>query len=155
MIKNFAKRWLDIPPVWLLLAMFSVWIQGRFLPLGPGFSGRVPPGLIWILWGCAGGLTLAAVLQMRKFRTTVHPHENATHLVTKGVFGLSRNPIYVSDVLLLLGVVAWVGSWGSFAIVALFIWVLQHRFIRGEELRLMSQFPDEWADYSKRTRRWM
>lgn len=152
---KLAKRWTDIPPVWLLLAIAIVWVQGRIVPLSAGVRDWIPHEVTWVLWAGAAALTMAALVQMRRFRTTVHPHDNATYLVTTGVFAVTRNPIYVSDVLVLLGVVIWVGTWASLIIVALFVWVLQHRFIQAEELRLKSQFPDDWAKYKNRTRRWI
>ncbi len=154
-IESFRKRWLDIPPVWLLLAMAVVWFQVQILPLGAGFGRWISPVVIWVIWGAAAVLTAAALQKMRKHRTTVHPHDAASHLVTTGVFRRTRNPIYVSDVLVLSGFVIWFGTWASIGIVGLFIWVLQHRFIRPEELRLKSQFPTEWAEYKNTTRRWI
>lgn len=154
-IRSWAKRWADIPPVWLLLAMALVWGQGQVLPLGPGIRTWVPAWAVWVLWAGAAGLTLAAVKAMRRANTSLHPHDNADKLVTDGVFRLSRNPIYVADVLVLLSAVIWFGTWASLGVLALFIWLLQHRFIRAEERRLQDRFPEDWAIYAKRTRRWV
>lgn len=155
MIVALVKRWLDIPPFWLLLAMVCVWIQGHVLPAGAVVGHWVPPIATWVLCAVAAGVTLAAVIQMRRFNTTVHPHDNANFLVISGVFRFSRNPIYLSDVLVLLAMVVWVGTTASLVIVGAFVWVLQHRFIRIEEQRLKTLFPDAWTEYRDRTRRWI
>ena len=33
------KNVLDIPPVWLVVALFLAWCQGRFFPLGMSVDG--------------------------------------------------------------------------------------------------------------------
>ncbi len=152
---NALRRWLDIPPFWLLFSMVSVWIQGRIFPMGMAVRDWVSPVAGWVLCACAAGVTLAAVVQMRRFRTTVHPHDNASFLVTTGVFKFSRNPIYLSDVLVLLAMVIWAGTGASMIIVVAFVCVLQHRFIRIEEQRLKALFPSEWTEYRNKTRRWI
>lgn len=154
-IGKFVNRWLDIPPVWLLAAVVIVWTQAKILPLGPGNANWVPAGLVWLLWGLAATIAAAALWQMRQHRTSFHPHDTASHLVTTGIFGLTRNPIYVADILVLVGVVMRFGTWASAAMIGLFIWVLQRRFVLVEELRLKSQFPAQWAEYKNKTRRWI
>ena len=44
------------------------------------------------------------VLTLWRFRTTVNPYRAATHLCVNGPFCYSRNPIYVGDWLIYLGV---------------------------------------------------
>ncbi|MQY41064.1 isoprenylcysteine carboxylmethyltransferase family protein [Epibacterium sp. SM1969] len=132
-----------------------VWTQAKFLPMGPRNAIWFPTGLVWLVWGTAAALVAAALWQMWRHRTTVHPHDMASKLVTSGAFGISRNPIYVADVLVLVGVVLRFGTVVSTLCVGVFIWVLQRRFILAEELRLKSQFPALWTEYKNKTRRWI
>ncbi|MBT8153697.1 hypothetical protein KMP13_07265 [Epibacterium ulvae] len=92
---------------------------------------------------------------MRRFQTAVHPIDNAIFIVASGVFIFFRSPIYLSDVLVPVAVVVWEGALASEAIVVVFIWVLQHRYIRQEEQRLKTLFPSEWTEYRNMTRRWI
>lgn len=98
-------KWIDIPPVWLAGALVLAWWLSGAHPLGLSFGG------LWadFLGGLclAGGVLLMALgaAEMRKWRTTVMPHEEARHLVTTGIFARSRNPIYLGDVLILTGLI--------------------------------------------------
>ena len=47
---------------------------------------------------------------------------------------------------------------GAVTVVVLlpgFVALMERRFIRGEEARLAARFPDEWAAWSARVRRWL
>ncbi|MET3834997.1 protein-S-isoprenylcysteine O-methyltransferase Ste14 [Brevundimonas sp. UYEF29] len=56
-----------------------------------------------LLVALALGLDLWAMLEMRRRRANILPHRAATALVTTGPFAWSRNPIYLANGLLLLG----------------------------------------------------
>jgi len=94
-------------------------------------------------------------LEMRKRRTTPIPHREPSALVTSGVFALSRNPIYLGDVFVLTGAVLWWGVWPALILVPIFMWVLTIRFIRPEEERLIRGFGEDYAVWSRKTRRWL
>jgi protein-S-isoprenylcysteine O-methyltransferase Ste14 len=50
-------------------------------------------------------LDLAGVLEFRRARTTINPlrPENASALVTSGIFGWTRNPMYLGFAIVLFG----------------------------------------------------
>jgi protein-S-isoprenylcysteine O-methyltransferase Ste14 len=131
-----------------------VWLQSRHLPLGP------PTGA-WGDWLGAGlvvlGLALmaAAVIEFNRHKTTPIPHMEASALVSTGVFGWSRNPIYLGDVLVLAGLILRWDALPSLVILPVFAWVLTVRFIRPEEARLRASFPAEFDAYAARVRRWL
>jgi protein-S-isoprenylcysteine O-methyltransferase Ste14 len=146
---------LDWPPLWLAGFLGAVWALGGvgavFGKLGSGLGFGLGLGLI----GAGLALMLAAVWQMARARTTVVPRRDASQLVTAGVFALSRNPIYLGDVLILLGACfVWDAPLGLFA-VPLFAWVIQRRFILGEEAALFALFGKEYAIWAGRVRRWV
>ena len=59
-------------------------------------------------------------------------------LITRGVYQLSRNPIYVADALILTGLAM---RWDLAAViwVVVFVVVIDQRFIEGEEAALRSR----------------
>jgi protein-S-isoprenylcysteine O-methyltransferase Ste14 len=147
-------KWIDLPPLWLLAALVAGWLQVRFLPLGP------EPGtaLHWAAGAVVGLgilLGLAAAITMARARTTVIPHREADALVTGGVFALSRNPIYLGDLMVLAGALVWWGAWPSLVLVPLFGRILLHRFVLPEEARLRARFGAAFDAYAWRTRRWI
>ena len=76
-------------------------------------------------------------------------------LVVVGPFRFTRNPIYLGNVLMLLGLVIF---WSSFitAIGLVFVYVvLRYIFIKREEMILEEEFGSEYRDFKKRARRWV
>lgn len=144
----------DYPPVWLAAFAALAWAQARFLPFGPP-----PPG-----WAAAAGagliaaglaLTAAAAVGFARHRTTIVPHRAPAAIVTSGVYRFSRNPIYLGDLAVLAGLaLAW-GAWPSLLLVPVLARVLAVRFIIPEEARLAAAFPDAFAAWSARVRRWL
>ena len=110
--------------------------------------------------GCfAGGVALAAagVISFRREKTTWNPlkPQTATALVTTGIYAWTRNPMYLGVLFMLLG-------WACFLTNALAVLVLPgfvvflNRFqIEPEERALAGRFPQEFAAYRVRVRRWL
>ena len=148
-------KWIDLPPVWLAFAIVLTWwisqLQPDFLTIG---------GAVFDLAGGlfdGGGvvLMLLAVTEMRKRRTTVIPHMEASHLVTTGIFARSRNPIYLGDALVLAGLALRWDAPIALLLVPLFIGTITQRFIIPEEDRLRRKFRADFARYCEKTRRWV
>ncbi|WP_377513074.1 methyltransferase family protein [Octadecabacter sp. R77987] len=148
-------KWIDMPPVWLLAAAVTTWFIGQAAPLGLTFGGA------WADFAggiCIGGgliLMLLAITEMRKRRTTVIPHRDADALVTSGIFKRSRNPIYLGDALILLGLILRWDAPLALPLVPVFVWVIERRFIIPEENRLRTKFRQDFYRYTEKTRRWV
>ena len=146
-------RILDWPPVWLAGAMALVWSFDQIMPWSMfGTLGRV----IGAGLGIAGvALMMAAAAQMIAARTTVIPRQRPNHLVTGGVFRLSRNPIYLGDAFVLAAAVLWWDVPPGLPVLLAFVLLIQHRFILGEEAVLRAQFGAGFDDWTQQTRRWL
>lgn len=100
-------------------------------------------------------LDVAAMVALRRARTTILPHRGSDRLVINGVFGLSRNPIYLGNTLALIGFGFVFGSIWLLA-GALLAGVLVDRLaIRREELHLTARFGAEFAKYVQHVPRWL
>ncbi|HBD89737.1 MAG TPA: S-isoprenylcysteine methyltransferase [Gemmobacter sp.] len=146
---NHLKTIFDWPPVWTLAGIGLIFGLDQIWSL----QNHPLPGAVVILAG--GLLMMVAAAQMLALRTTVNPRGQPAVLVTNGVFRLSRNPIYLGDALVLLGVVVWLGAPLGLCVVAGFVAVITQRFILAEELRLHARFGDDFAHWRSRVRRWI
>ncbi len=147
-------KWIDLPPVWLAVFLALAWVQARNLPVGPP-GGPVTDLLGGLIVG-AGLLAIAfAALEMRRARTTVIPHRAPDTLVTTGIFARTRNPIYLGDTALLIGLALRWEAWAALALVPLFTWLITDRFVIPEEARLRAAFGRQFEDYAGRVRRWL
>lgn len=144
---------IDLPVAWLAAFLVLAWAQARFAPTPfPQPLGH-DIGAFAIL--CAVLLLIAASVQFRRHRTTILPDGHASELITTGVFGKSRNPIYLAFVLVLAGASLWLGSILGLLLVPVLAAVLKRRFILPEEERLRATFGEAYERYAEETRRWL
>jgi protein-S-isoprenylcysteine O-methyltransferase Ste14 len=148
-------KWINIPPVWLALAIFVTWWISKLQPAAITVGGAFFDLLGGLLVGGGLVLMLLAVAEMRKRRTTVVPHMEASHLVTTGIFARSRNPIYLGDALVLAGLALRWDTPLALLLVPLFMGTITQRFILPEEDRLRVKFRADFARYCQKTRRWL
>jgi len=107
-------------------------------------------------------LVVAAVMlffySVAKFRaagTPVPGNRPTTAIVRTGIYGFSRNPIYVAFSLLQLGIAAWVNSLWLIATLIVAIVLMTIVVIPREERYLERKFGAEYLDYKARVRRWI
>jgi protein-S-isoprenylcysteine O-methyltransferase Ste14 len=102
-------------------------------------------------------IAVVAVISFKLFKTTIHPSDptKTTTLVTHGIYRYSRNPMYVSLVLLLLSWSCFLGSWfGPLAMIA-FVAYIETFQIKPEEQCLNIKFGNEYEEYCRKVRRWV
>ena len=144
---------IDLPPVWLVVFLVIAWVQVRLAPTPfPQPLGH-DIGAFAVL--CGLFLIVTATIQFRRHRTTIAPRGDASKLITTGIFGKSRNPIYLAFVLILAGASLWLGSVLGLVLVPVLVVVLTRRFIVGEEVRLRGAFGETYDRYAEETRRWL
>ena len=122
------------------------WMSHRAMPrdgfgLLPLLFGVV--GLLWCVWDFyfAGKGTLA-------------PWSPPRRLVVVGLYRYSRNPMYVSVVMVLLGWAILFRSEFLFIYAAAVATAFHLRVVLGEEPWLRRTHGAEWEDYVSRVRRW-
>jgi protein-S-isoprenylcysteine O-methyltransferase Ste14 len=144
------------PPVVVMLFAAVMWQLAERLPFGGfAFSAQRPLAGLVLLAGLA--LMAAAAWTLFRARTTVNPlrPERASHLVTSGVFAVSRNPIYLGDALILLALAIGFGNAVNFLLLPLFVAFIGRFQIGPEERALQRLFGDEYRAYCTRVRRWV
>ena len=110
-------------------------------------------GVTPLLLGVA--MNLVADRAFKKARTTVKPFEESSALLTTGMFALSRNPMYLGFLFILVGVGVIMGSLAPFGVAVVFPLLVQRMFIRREEEQLREIFGEAWSRYRSRVRRWL
>jgi len=139
------------PPLIYAAALVGAWaLEGRW-PM----HFDVAPLLGWALIAVGLAGMVWAVLAIWGHKTTVNPYKQASHLVSSGPFRYSRNPIYVSDWLVYLGVTLLLQSvWP--VVLAPLVWALmRYAVIAHEETHLAAKFGEEYRAYQARVRRWI
>lgn len=103
------------------------------------------------------GLIIGARGALNSARTTWHPTEpeRTTHLVSTGVFRLSRNPMYLGMLLVLLGWAAVLANPVAMVLSAAFVLWMNRFQIRPEERVLSTLLGQEYRVYASEVRRWL
>jgi protein-S-isoprenylcysteine O-methyltransferase Ste14 len=118
----------------------------------------IPPfwnltGLILIVSGLI--LNLSANKAFHQAHTTVKPFEESSSLATNGVFRISRNPMYLGFVLILIGIAVLLRSLSPYLVILAFIILIDRNYVKTEERMLAEKFGASWEAYRAKTRRWL
>ncbi len=107
---------------------------------------RIPIGAVFVV---------IALLLARASHQAVFVGKDAEHRVLReGAFAIVRHPMYLSEILLFFGVLAF-----SLSLAAAAFWlaliVALHVFARTEEKLLLARFGDEYAAYMRDVPMWL
>ena len=121
------------------------------------FSVTLPSSLGFIIIFAGLVIIFIAANQFKAANTTINPikPENASVLVSKGIFSYSRNPMYLGMLIILLSLSFKFNLAGGI-LISLFFYSFITKFqILPEEEAMNELFGDEFIEYSNRTRRWI
>lgn len=144
------------PPVILLLSGIAMWFvaHGTY-----SYPVAIPFALVLAI-ALAGSGAIVAGSAMRQFRsaeTTINPlqPQDATSLVDTGIFGVTRNPMYLGLLLILSGWAVWLQSAANVLVLLAFVLYITFLQIKPEEEALRKVFGQTYIDYCDRVRRWL
>ncbi|MCZ6757918.1 MAG: isoprenylcysteine carboxylmethyltransferase family protein [Bacteroidetes bacterium] len=143
-----------LPPVYFLMAIIIMVSLHFFAPITIVVTS--PWNLLGVLpAGVALILMLYAAYSFKRAQTTIKPFQESSALVTSGVYSFTRNPMYLSMGLILVGIAIWLGSLSSWIIIIPFIFLITRVFIGTEEKMLAETFGSDYEEYRLRVRRWI
>jgi len=146
-----------IPPVVIgLVAAVLTWLGSL---AGERLLNAGVFGILGLLFAIAG-MTLGTlgVSNFLAARTTVNPHsiDQASSLVTTGVYRFTRNPMYLGLLAFLISWSLWLGSLIALLVGPFFfVLILTRLQILPEERMLTAKFGGEFEDYCRNVRRWL
>lgn len=148
---------LKIPPAVVGLAVgAAMWAAARYGPVG-AFALPANRLIAAVLVSAGFIVAILGVAAFRRARTTVNPlqPENVSSLVVAGIYGRTRNPMYLGMLLVLLGWAALLANALALGFAAVFIPLMNRLQIRPEEKILAARFGKTFTDYQSAVRRWI
>ena len=146
-------KWL-IPPVLVVICVVLMIVLSIVWPIA--VIAPAPFNLLGIVLIVAGAVLGASGSRMFvRMKNNLNTFKEPGKLVTDGVFQYTRNPMYLSMVLMLAGVWIFLGVLSPVLCLLLFIIVADRWYIPYEENLLAAKFGSEYATYQTRTRRWI
>jgi len=119
-----------------------------FIPAQWNLIGLLP--LLFGVW-----INLAADQALKKADTTVKPYQESDTLVQDGVYRISRNPMYLGFVTILIGISALLRSLSPYLVVVIFTVFVDQVYIKVEEQMLSEKFGDDWIQYRSNVHKWI
>ena len=142
------------PPIVTLIFGFATYLSRKIFPeIEIQYSSFF--GIFLLLLGFF--ILISAVKLFRNDKTTVNPlsPEQATKLVTNGIFKLSRNPMYLGMAVILASVAVFFNIIGGIISMALFCLYITKFQIIPEEKAMKELFSQDFEQYMQATRRWI
>jgi protein-S-isoprenylcysteine O-methyltransferase Ste14 len=143
---------LKIPPALTgAVTAMGMWLVSRALPT---FS-FAPLRVVAVGMGLTGAGS--AMLSFWRAHTTANPMKpsSASFLVTSGIYGFTRNPMYLGPFFVLVGWALYLGNALAFLFLPAFILYMNRFQIEPEERALTALFGQEFVAYASRVRRWI
>ncbi len=145
------------PPLILFVFLVAGLVLDQLYPAG--HVAQMARWLRYLAAGCAlaAGVVLlgSAANEMRKVGTNIPTWEPALALATGGVFGMSRNPIYLAFYVLAISFALLFSSDWIFVLLLPFVLVMHFGVILREEEYLLARFGASYADYKSAVPRYL
>ena len=142
------------PPIVALFYIAIAFLLGRFV--------QIPFAVPVVLRNIGFALTfigfllgVGAFIEFRKARTTLDPHGSVKNLVVSGVYGFTRNPIYLGFLLMVIGLPLNSGYYWGILIAPFYAVTMNRLVIEKEEAYLEKKFKEQYTGYRSRVRRWL
>jgi protein-S-isoprenylcysteine O-methyltransferase Ste14 len=141
------------PPIWMFIFLMLSGVASYF--------GHVPPnlrfwpiGAVLIVIGFAIAMTAVAIF--RREGTEIDPMSATNkHLVVRGPFRFTRNPMYLALVLFSTGIAMAVGTWPMFIVPVAIFAIANWGHIPVEEAKMRRQHGEAYDAYVQGVRRWV
>jgi protein-S-isoprenylcysteine O-methyltransferase Ste14 len=155
MTKSTKSAGMRIPaPILAMIHIIMAILLGWLAPLpipAPAFVKWLGLGLT-ALGFVLGVLSL---IEFRRTRASSNPKKPTRVLVTSGVYRLTRNPIYLGFVFMLIGLPLNMGIYWGVLLVLPLVTFTNNMVIQHEEAYLEKEFKKEFAEYCSHVRRWI
>jgi protein-S-isoprenylcysteine O-methyltransferase Ste14 len=152
--KEDSAHILAAPPFFFIVPLLIGAIVEYFIPTS--LLPTLPSIIIGLLFSWASlPFIILSLRSFYKVKTAFDASRTTTTLVTTSIYKISRNPAYLSLVLLYIGLSFLINSIWMLLLVVPAFYSIQKFCIGREEKYLEGKFGSEYLDYKKRVRRWL
>lgn len=143
------------PPIILILSIVMAYLLSRYLPV------YHLPAILIQSYGYISVLgvliALLGIWQFRQAKTTIDPKrpDKVSDIVSSGIYRLTRNPMYLGMVLILIAAVFKFADLSGVLAIIFFISYITFFQIKPEERMIETLFGDEYLAYKNKVRRWL
>jgi protein-S-isoprenylcysteine O-methyltransferase Ste14 len=150
-----AKLLNALPDLTLFVSIIIALLLGKLFPDTQLPAATVSSVVGAVLIVGSLGLSMAILAFMIRRGGSTDVVKTSKLLITDKYFRLSRNPLYLVELLFVVGVATFAGSPVSFIGPAIYFLVLNFVVIPHEERELEKVFGNKYLQYKQSTRRWL
>ena len=141
------------PPIYFAFGLGIAIVLDRLLHLPAPSRAAVPIGQLALLAGLSLGTW--AFWRLRVHRTTISLHRPTTAIVSDGPYSFTRNPLYIANVLMYLGIALWLRNLWALIFLIPIVVLVDRTVIPKEEDYLERTFGETYINYKRSVRRWL
>jgi len=142
------------PPLILLLHLIIATVVNYFIPISI-VSNQLRVILASTTFFLGVGVMVYCAMIFKHKETNIEPWKQTNTIIVTGIYKFSRNPIYLSFLIIALGYgFALNSAWPIISLIS-FVPILQKYVIGKEEKYLESKFGESYRIYKTNTRRWI
>lgn len=144
------------PPVVAVIVAALMWGVSRTTP-SLRIEALTRSAIALLVAAIGVGFTISGFVAFRRAKTTIDPTtpQAASSLVSSGVYRITRNPMYVGLLLILIGWAVFLSSGWALLGAPIFAAYIQRFQITPEERALAALFGTEYVAYKARVHRWV
>lgn len=144
------------PPLIFIIVVAVGLLLNKIFPLDilrePGVITRIFGIMLFVV---AGVIQVPTVLLMLRKKTALRPDKKTTTIITNGFFKYSRNPLYLSLMVIHCAIAVYYNFlWLLILLPVLFV-ALERWVVLREEKYLERLFGEDYLEYKKKVRRWI
>lgn len=144
------------PPIfYLLFFLLSIFLQRKIAMDDFVFHLPLTKAIGISILAIALLFMITSLVTFFKSKNTLILIKPAASLQTKGIYNISRNPMYVGLAMVYLGITCLIGNWWNCIVFPLLIVLIQEYVIKREEKYLARAFGTPYYQYKKKVRRWL
>jgi len=145
-----------LPPLIFLGFLAAATVLEAILPLPIPVAHSLASYVAGVALAASGfGMIAMGTRRFAAAGTNIPPTLPTTALVVDGIYGRTRNPLYLGTTLIYLGLSVAAGSLWAIRLVVPLLWVINVGVVKREERYLERKFGDAYRDYKARVRRWI
>jgi protein-S-isoprenylcysteine O-methyltransferase Ste14 len=152
--KEDSAHILAAPPFFFIIPLLIGTVMEYFVPTK--IFSTIASIIIGLIFSWASlPFFILSLKSFFKAKTTFDARNSTTSLVTTGIYKISRNPAYLSLVLLYIGISFLINSIWILLLVVPAFYSIQKFCIEREEKYLEGKFGEQYLAYKKQIRRWI
>lgn len=146
---------LKLPPLHFIMCLAGMYLTGKHLP-SRAITSQDLSTITWVALTLIGMFIMGlSAYKFHQHRTNIEAFREPNNLITTGIFSLTRNPIYIGFLIILVGAVFYINQYSGFVFVGIFFVLADKWYIPHEERDAYRIFGDAFTKYKARVRRWL